>query len=394
MHGMTWVGWTTSWVVIAALAGCGGGGEGTATGTDSAGSTGGGSTTQTTQTSQVTTSGASNSDTQEPTTGGSISESVSDTSATQDPSNVSDTQTGTTTGDPTATDGTTAPVTVSDTGTSTGEPGTTTTGLDTGSTTDASSSTTDGSSSTSGGCVPSPEICDDIDNDCDDQIDNVDVGKDGICDCLNIALIGNQGANPSAEFQTWLEAQGTQVDRISTMPNELLDKATLNKYDIIILDYLIRNYTAEEAMTTQTWVEAGGGLMAMTGFTNAQFAADRPNSLIKPMGLSYNTSKGFFSGPVTQFVPHPITMGLTSISFYGGLFIDIVNDGVGVNKTIMTLPQGPVGVVQDRKNGRLFIFGDEWVEFDSEWKNIPQIKQFWVQTLSWLGPKESCQVPQ
>mgnify|MGYP002149923404 CR=1 FL=1 len=243
-------------------------------------------------------------------------------------------------------------------------------------------------------CVPSPEVCDDIDNDCDDQIDNVDVGKDGICDCLNIALIGNQGANPSAEFQTWLEAQGTQVDRISTMPNELLDKATLNKYDIIILDYLIRNYTAEEAMTTQTWVEAGGGLMAMTGFTNAQFAADRPNSLIKPMGLSYNTSKGFFSGPVTQFVPHPITMGLTSISFYGGLFIDIVNDGVGVNKTIMTLPQGPVGVVQERMNGRLFIFGDEWVEFDSEWKNIPQIKQFWVQTLAYLGPKESCQVPQ
>ena len=97
--------------MVAALAGCGGGGEGTATGTDSAGSTGGGSTTQTTQTSQVTTSGASNSDTQEPTTGGSISESVSDTSATQDPSNVSDTQTGTTTGDPTATDGTTAPVT-------------------------------------------------------------------------------------------------------------------------------------------------------------------------------------------------------------------------------------------------------------------------------------------
>ena len=60
----------------------------------------------------------------------------------------------------------------------------------------------------------------------------------------------------------------------------------------------------------------------------------------------------------------------------------------------MTLPQGPVGVVQDRGNGRLFMFGDEWVEFDSEWKNIPQIKQFWVQTLSFLGPKASCQVPQ
>ena len=381
-------------VVVAALAGCGGGGEGTATDGGSASSTGDGGTSTATQTSQETSSGVSESDAQ-PTTSGSVSESVSETSETaSNPTSESESVSGTTTVDPTATDGTTMAVSVSDSDTSTGGPDTTT-GVDESSTGGSSSEGGESSSGgTTDGCVPSPEICDDIDNDCDDQIDDVDVGMDGICDCLNIALVGNQGANPSAEFQAWLEAQGTQVDRISTNPNELLDKATLNKYDIIILDYLVRGYTAEEAMTTQTWVEAGGGLMAMTGFTNQQFAADRPNTLIKPMGLSYNTSKGFFSGPVTQFVAHPITMGLTSISFFGGLYIDIVQDGVGVNKTIMTLPQGPVGVVQERKNGRLFIFGDEWVEFDSEWKNIPQIKQFWVQTLSYLGPKESCQVPQ
>ena len=380
--------------MVAALAGCGGGGEGTATDGGSASSTGDGGTSTATQTSQETSSGVSESDAQ-PTTSGSVSESVSETSETaSNPTSESESVSGTTTVDPTATDGTTMAVSVSDSDTSTGGPDTTT-GVDESSTGGSSSEGGESSSGeTTDGCVPSPEICDDIDNDCDDQIDDVDVGMDGICDCLNIALVGNQGANPSAEFQAWLEAQGTQVDRISTNPNELLDKATLNKYDIIILDYLVRGYTAEEAMTTQTWVEAGGGLMAMTGFTNQQFAADRPNTLIKPMGLSYNTSKGFFSGPVTQFVAHPITMGLTSISFFGGLYIDIVQDGVGVNKTIMTLPQGPVGVVQERKNGRLFIFGDEWVEFDSEWKNIPQIKQFWVQTLSYLGPKESCQVPQ
>ena len=77
-----------------------------------------------------------------------------------------------------------------------------------------------------------------------------------------------------------------------------------------------------------------------------------------------------------------------------GYVVDIVEDGIGVNTTIMTLPQGPVGVVQDRISGTLFIFGDEWVEFDSEWMNIPQIKQFWVQVLAYIGPKESCLVPQ
>ena len=45
------------------------------------------------------------------------------------------------------------------------------------------------------------------------------------------------------------------------------------------------------------------------------------------------------------------------------------------------------------EGSRLFIFGDEWIEFDSEWKNIPEIKKFWVQTLAWLGPKNSCLVP-
>lgn len=95
----------------------------------------------------------------------------------------------------------------------------------------------------------------------------------------------------------------------------------------------------------------------------------------------------FFDGPITSFAPHEITADLTAISFH----VDIVEDGV--NEVIMTLPQGPVGVVQDRGVGRLFMFGDEWIEFDPEWRNIPQIEQFWVQTLSFLGP-QSCQVPQ
>ena len=394
MHGMTGVG-RTSLLFFSVMAACGGGpSEGTAT--ESGGSTGG-STSQGTQTSQRTTTG--DSDSLGPTTSGGSQASQSGTTTdvpTGDPStdpSVSGTGTmtdATTSGTTqTTSDGTTMDVTVSESGTSTGG---TTTGDST--TTGADTTTGDAESSTGQGCVPSPEICNDVDDDCDDQIDNVDVGKDGICDCLKIALVGNQGANPSAEFQLWLEAQGTQVDRINTVQNEPLDKAILNKYDILILDYLIRSYTAEEQAAVQTWVDAGGGMMSMTGFTNQQFVADRPNSLFTPMGLSYNTSKGFFSGPITQFAPHEITMGLTSISFFGGLYVDIVDDGININKTIMTLPQGPVGVVQDRGNGRLFMFGDEWVEFDSEWKNIPQIKQFWVQTLSFLGPKASCQVPQ
>ncbi len=395
MFGMkTWFAHGSLALVGATFLGCGTSSSGTDT---DSGASSSDSSASTTQVASTTTSGNSVSETSGPTTGHE-SHSGSDTSVT---ATVTDTATGTSTGEVTATESGTSTTTAStDPNTTTGN--TTTGDTTTGDTTTGDSTTTgdgtttngESSSTTEPGCMPVTEVCNDVDDDCDGKIDNVDVGGDGICDCLSIALLGNQGANPSAEFQDWLIAQGTKVDRIHTNPADFLDKATVNKYDIIILDYMVRNYTPEEAATMKTWVEAGGGLMSMTGFTNAPLTADRPNSLIKPMGLSYNLSKGFFSGPVKTFVPHPITEGLTSISFFGGLFIDIVEDGVGINKTIMTLPQGPVGVVQDRMVGRLFIFGDEWIEFDSEWKNIPEIKKFWVQTLSWLGPKNSCSVPQ
>jgi hypothetical protein len=393
MIGMqTWFGRCSIGFVSAAILGCGG----SSAGTETDGGSGSDTDNSTTQASNATTSTSGVSETSTPTTSQG-SQSGSDTSATV---TASESATDTSTGEISATgvSSTTTADTAPGTSTTTTGDSTTTTGDSTSTTTIGdSTSTTDGSSSSSTtepGCMPVVETCNDVDDDCDGKIDNVDVGGDGICDCLSIALVGNEGANPSAEFQAWLIAQGTKVDRIHTNQVDVLDKGTVDKYDIIILDYLVRSYTPEEAGTLKTWVEAGGGLMSMTGFTNTQWNADRPNTLIKPLGLTYNTSKGWFSGPIKMFANHPITQGLTSLSFYGGLFIDIVQDGIGVNEIIMTLPQGPVGVVQDRMSGRAFIFGDEWIEFDSEWKNIPEIKQFWVQTISHIGPKTFCSVPQ
>jgi hypothetical protein len=248
----------------------------------------------------------------------------------------------------------------------TGEPSTSTTNGSMTSTTDPDTSTTtpltstsepdpsstsDSDSSTTGpDCIPVEETCNDLDDDCDGIVDDVDVGGDGICDCLDIAIFGNEGANPSAEFQSWLEAQGTQVDRIS-LDDTPITQAILAEYDIVILDWLVRTYSPEEAALIQAWVEGGGGLMSMTGHTNDNTVVDRPNSIIAPMGLSYNASAGFFSGPVTQWAPHPISVGITSVSFYGGLFVSIVEDGVGVNEVVGTLPQGPVAVAPERMNG-------------------------------------------
>jgi len=374
--------WWVSLSLIVSACGTPAEGTGAQTETGSGGSTSGGSSGSgvTATGSTATTGGGSMTEgmTSAPTTG--------DGSATQDPS-ASASDTGSTGG----TGGSsTGEVSGDSSGSSGGSSGGTTGAIDE---TTGTSTGEGGSSSTGESCVPMPEVCNDADDDCNGIVDDLDVGGDGICDCLNIALFGNKGSNPSAEFELWLEAQGTKVDRIQT-DNTPLTQQIVDKYDIIILDRLIRTYTADEAKVMQGWVGDGGGLMAMTGYTGAPPDVNNPNSIIGPMGLSYNNSKGIISGPVTQWSPHPVSEGINSVTFLGGFYIDFKDDGVGQNTVVATLPAGPVAVAQVRVDGKLFIWGDEWIEFDSEWKNIPQIKQLWVNILGWLSPAKFCSVPQ
>ena len=252
---------------------------------------------------------------------------------------------------------------------------------------------TTGDATTGEPCVPQMEVCNDLDDDCDDVVDDVDVGGDGICDCLSIALFGTKGGNPAAEFEIWLEAQGTAVDRIQ-LDEAPISAEVVGKYDIIILDRLVRLYSAEEAAVMQDWVQTGGGLMAMTGYTGQPPDVTYPNTLLEPMGLRYNDSVGIIDGPVTQWTPHPVAQDITSVTFLGGFYIDVTEDGVGQNTIVATLPQGPVGVAQVRMAGKLFVWGDEWIEYDSEWQNIPQIKQLWANILGYLSPAKFCVVPQ
>ncbi|HEY8378652.1 MAG TPA: hypothetical protein VIK91_19295 [Nannocystis sp.] len=359
---------------LVALAACGNSGNSTASASEASAT----SDTSASTTDVASSSGASNSESDSDSGGTGSASMTSAPTTTHEPTTGSSATSSTSTGEPDPS--TSTPVSTTDSGTTTD-------------TTDSTTDTTDTSSTSGPDCIPTEEICNEIDDDCDGIIDNVDVGGDGICDCLDIALFGNQGANPSSEFQTWLEAQGTQVDRIS-IDNTPITAEILADYDIIILDWLVRTYTPEEAALIEAWVNAGGGLMSMTGHTNNNTVVERPNSIIAPMGLSYNASAGFFNGPVTNWTPHPLTDGITSVSFYGGLYIDIADDGIGENTIIGTLPPGPVAVAQVRQNGKLFIFGDEWIEFDSEWQNIPQIKKFWVNILGWLKPQNFCTVPQ
>ncbi len=246
----------------------------------------------------------------------------------------------------------------------------------------------------SGSCTPTGSTetkCDGMDDDCNGKIDDVDVGKDGICDCLSIGIIGSPGVNPSANFQGWLTARGTSVERTHTSATETFDATLLAKYDVIIFDRLSRAYTAPEADTLKTWVEAGGGFMSMTGYTGNPDPDFHTNSLLAPFGLSYQP--GLQNGPITNFATHPVTAGLTSVTFLGGYVIADSGGAGGTSTPIGTIAAGPVVFAHERGKGRAVVWGDEWIEFDSEWTTLPEIEKLWVNLMSWLGPQDSCSVP-
>jgi hypothetical protein len=245
-------------------------------------------------------------------------------------------------------------------------------------------SSVDGGNGTCVPTVPPTEICDGKDNDCNGLVDDVDKGNDGIYDCQHIALFGLPGLDPSANFVAWLQSNGSVVERIQTAAGTPLTAALLNGYNVIILDRLVRTYTADEAGLLRDWVSAGGGLMVMSGYTGNQSDLDNPNSLVADLGLTF--TPGLESGPVTMFVPHPLTTGITSMTFSGGFRVVSQAPVDGETDTVVAnLTSGPVGVAQDRALGRVFLWGDEWITFDSQWTTMPQVKTFWVNILGWLG---------
>jgi hypothetical protein len=212
-------------------------------------------------------------------------------------------------------------------------------------------------------------------------------GAGGGCNLLRIGIIGAPGSNPSSNFQAWLQALGTSAERVGTAPADAFDDALLSKYDVIILDQLVREYTAGEASALQKWVLGGGGFVSMTGYTNSP-SDFRANALLTPFGLAYGGP--LISGPVTSFMPHPVTAGLTSVTFAGGYAIQ-QTAVVGVNTTVIaTIGSDPVGEALLSGGGRGIVWGDEWIEFDSEWSTMPEIKQLWVNALTWVTPHAHC----
>jgi len=211
------------------------------------------------------------------------------------------------------------------------------------------------------------------------------------CTHLNIGILGNPGSNNASNFEQWLANSGTSVKRIQTTADEPMTPATLEPFDVVIVDCLTRDYTADEAMTFSAWVSAGGGVAAMSGYHDDTTIDWHANSLLAPLGVAYSGARLW--GPVTKFATHPIVAGLSSVTFTGGYGISDLGGTTSTRTPIAFIPGSPdaaVAFAVQMGGGHAFLWGDEWIEFDSEWSNLPQIPQLWVQVFAWISPMSKC----
>lgn len=134
----------------------------------------------------------------------------------------------------------------------------------------------------------------------------------------------------------------------------------------------------------RTWVEGGGAVMTLIVGSGEVDSAecDEPNALVRRFGLSYSCAAPVPWGPITTFLPHPITDGLAaaSVPYVNGRG---VTERPGVTSAPLVEVDGQVVARAVTPGcGRVIVWGDEHVSFDS-YGDLP--RRFWEQAFAWLA---------
>ncbi len=261
---------------------------------------------------------------------------------------------------------------------------------------------TGGSSQTGNG---QPETCDGVDNDQNGIIDDVDAGHDGVCDCLNIATIGHIGpwSNGGNVFATWLNQRSPKG--VVELADQELTAEQLAPLQIIVVlhadtteisngDRIAPAHHASSEAESQVfaaWVRNGGGAMTTIGYTGDEAREVlNVNDLLSGLGMGYSASRLDLSGMIQTWEPHALSDGITAINTDNGVEPD------GASGTTVARSGDRLALqVAELEKGRVAIWGDEWITYDSEWADTKgqQVEHFWLNLLKWLSPPSECQVP-
>lgn len=254
---------------------------------------------------------------------------------------------------------------------------------------------------------------------------------DGTCTCIRLALLGTLDSKAadkdSSAFVAWLNgnSDGTvEVTLFDQKPN--LDGAFLENYDILITANVNAwSFSAAEKEAVATWVQGGGGLLTLTGFTSEDSEPAQTSQLLEFSGLSYGKTKVaehgenlpiYYQGGTENLRNCLVRNGVSSndavittpIAFssgpgvsgsiaahlnYVGAFIgwEVVAPGEATVLAVDPTTSKPIAAAREFGEGRVVAFGDEWIVFANQWVAAGQPTNMQMDPYNpcWVSAEES-----
>lgn len=236
-------------------------------------------------------------------------------------------------------------------------------------------------------------LCDGIDNDGNGVIDDVDVGKDGLCDCIHIGFFGeiaSDAGRATGSFEAWLVARSGQIPIQHLDATDKLTSAWLAPLQVLIVGGLRDRasqagnnpaFSADEIAAFDDWIQnRGGGVITLSGYTSNITDAHPVAELLQNTGLGYDLESVTGAGVIDQGAPpvwlqgitapdHPIVDGVKEIGVYYGYPVE--GDGTG----ILSGEGHVLGMAKQWGTGRVFAFADEWITQDATWRGLANGQQ-------------------
>ncbi len=253
------------------------------------------------------------------------------------------------------------------------------------------------------------ETCDGLDNDLNGVIDDVDLAKDGVCDCLKIATLGYKGQFGTGDvFNNWLN--GKSLAGAVSLDRQTLTESLLAPFQVLVVQDIRagtagqfgvgkgigRSYSPAEVQALRAWVNNGGGIMTLIGYSSSSEVVN-VNSLLQPYGINYGTTpilpaSNGSTTPVTHWAVHPLTENILKIGSDNGY--EVQGEGGIVIGYEPTPGNHDAARATTLGKGHVFVWCDEWITYDSEWTAHAdyQVERFWLNSLKWLTPIDQCQV--
>jgi len=229
--------------------------------------------------------------------------------------------------------------------------------------------------------VGTESACDGIDENGNGITDDVDKGKDGLCDCLHIGFLGalaSDAGNNTGAFESWLNAR-SDIPVAHIGARDAITADVLKDLQVIVIGNLAERknaggYSAAEIAAFRQWIENGGGAISLAGYSANETDITPTVALLQPTGLGYDY-QGRGPGVLGTGAPpvivhgivapdHPTVAGIHALGVYNAY--PVTGDG----QVIVREGNFNLAMAKEVNAGHVYAFSDEWITQDLLWSPL------------------------